>query len=179
AIWTQGERFGTVGAELAGDRFEITTFRAEVYHADSRKPEVTFSDDVATDLSRRDFTINAMALALDEPELVDPMGGLADLAARRLRTPLSPEVSFGDDPLRMLRAARFVATLGFEPDPDLVAAVEQMRGRLQIISAERIREELSKMLLADDPSPGLWLIARTRPAEEFRPELNANERQQD
>jgi len=105
--------------------------------------------------------------------------GLADLAARRLRTPLSPEVSFGDDPLRMLRAARFVATLGLEPDPDLVAAVEQMRGRLQIISAERIREELSKMLLADDPSSGLWLIAKTRLAEEFLPELNAMELEQD
>jgi poly(A) polymerase len=179
AIWTQGERFGTVGAEIGGDRFEITTFRAEVYHADSRKPEVTFSDDIATDLSRRDFTINAMALALDEPELVDPMGGLADLAARRLRTPLSPEVSFGDDPLRMLRAARFVATLGFEPEPELVAAVEEMRGRLQIISAERIREELSKMLLAGDPSPGLWLIAQTRLADEFLPELNAMELEQD
>jgi len=174
AVWTQGARFGTVGAELAGERFEITTFRADVYHADSRKPEVTFSDDIETDLSRRDFTINAMALALDEPDLVDPMGGLADLAARRLRTPLSPDVSFGDDPLRMLRAARFVATLGFEPDPDLLAAVERMRDRLQIISAERIRDELSKMLLADDPSPGLWLVARTH-----LPELNAMELEQD
>jgi len=179
AVWTQGARFGTVGAELAGERFEITTFRADVYHADSRKPEVTFSDDIETDLSRRDFTINAMALALDEPDLVDPMGGLADLAARRLRTPLSPDVSFGDDPLRMLRAARFVATLGFEPDPDLLAAVERMRDRLQIISAERIRDELSKMLLADDPSPGLWLVARTHLAEEFLPELNAMELEQD
>src|SRR5207244_7514229 len=139
--------------------FEIATSHAEIYLDDSRNPKVTFSNNIETDLSRRDFTINAMAIALDEPDLLDPHGGLADLAARRLRTPLAPEISFGDDPLRMLRAARFVATLGLEPEPDLVAAVEQMRGRLQIISAERIREELSKMLLADDPSSGLWLIA--------------------
>lgn len=179
AVWLQGERFGTVGCQKDGERFEITTFRAEIYRADSRKPEVTFSDDVATDLSRRDFTVNAIAIALDDPELVDPGGGLADLAARRLRTPLSPEVSFGDDPLRMLRAARFVATLGFEPDPGLVRAIEQMRDRLRIISAERIRDELSKLLLADDPSAGLWLVARTKLAEEFLPELNAMELEQD
>jgi poly(A) polymerase len=179
AVWLQGERFGTVGAEKRGERFEITTFRAEIYRADSRKPEVTFSDDVNTDLSRRDFTINAIAIALDEPELLDPHDGLSDLAARRLRTPLSPEVSFGDDPLRMLRAARFVATLGFEADADLLNAVEQMRERLQIISAERIRDELSKLLLADDPSAGLWLIARTKLAAEFLPELNAMELEQD
>ena len=179
AVWLQGERFGTVGAQKGEDRFEITTFRAEIYRTDSRKPEVTFSDDIETDLSRRDFTINAIAIALDEPELVDPAGGLDDLAARRLRTPLSPEVSFGDDPLRMLRAARFVATLGFEPDPELVRAIEQMRDRLQIISAERIRDELSKLLVADDPSPGLWLISRTRLADEFLPELNSMELEQD
>jgi poly(A) polymerase len=179
AVWLQGERFGTVGADKGGERFEITTFRAEVYHDDSRKPQVTFSDDVTTDLSRRDFTINAIAIALDEPELLDPHNGLADLAARRLRTPQSPEVSFGDDPLRMLRAARFVATLGFEPDGELLHAVSQMRERLGIISAERIRDELSKLLLADDPSAGLWLIARTKLAVEFLPELNAMELEQD
>jgi len=179
AVWRQGEQFGTVGADKGGDRFEITTFRAEVYRDDSRKPQVTFSDDVMTDLSRRDFTINAIAIALDEPELLDPHDGLVDLAARRLRTPLSPEVSFGDDPLRMLRAARFVATLGFEPDADLLGAVERMGERLGIISAERIRDELSKLLLADDPSAGLWLIARTKLAVEFLPELNAMELEQD
>jgi len=179
AVWLQGEQFGTVGADKHGDRFEITTFRAEVYRDDSRNPQVTFSDNVTTDLSRRDFTINAVAIALDEPELFDPHDGLGDLAARRLRTPLSPEVSFGDDPLRMLRAARFVATLGFEPDADLLHAVGQMRERLRIISAERIRDELSKLLLADDPSAGLWLIARTKLATEFLPELNAMELEQD
>jgi poly(A) polymerase len=179
AVWLQGERFGTVGARKGEDRFEITTFRAEIYRNDSRKPEVTFSDDIDTDLSRRDFTINAIAIALDEPDLVDPHGGLDDLVARRLRTPLSPEISFGDDPLRMLRAARFVATLGFEPAEELVAAIEAMRERLRIISAERIRDELSKLLIADDPSAGLWLISRTRLSDEFLPELNSMELEQD
>ncbi len=179
AVWNQGERFGTIGCEKHDERFEITTFRADVYRPDSRKPEVTFSDAVETDLSRRDFTVNAIAMALDEPEIVDPFGGLADLAARRLRTPLAPEVSFEDDPLRMLRAARFAAQLGFEPDADVVAAMEAMRERLQIISAERIRDELSKMLLADDPSAGLWLISRTGLSDEFLPELNAMKLEQD
>jgi len=179
AVWLQGQRFGTIGCELDGERFEITTFRADVYRPESRKPEVTFSDDIATDLSRRDFTVNAMAIALDDPTLVDPFDGLPDLAARRLRTPLTPEVSFDDDPLRMLRAARFVATLGFEPSPEIVAAIEDMRGRLAIVSAERIRDELSKLVVAEDPSPGLWLIARTRLADEFLPELNAMQLEQD
>ena len=110
-LWLQGARFGTVGAHVDGVPCEVTTYRADVYHPDSRKPEVTFGDDIETDLSRRDFTINAMALALPEPKLVDPFDGTADLAARRLRTPLSPEVSFTDDPLRMLRAARFIVAL--------------------------------------------------------------------
>jgi len=179
AVWLQGQRFGTIGCELDGERFEITTFRADVYRPESRKPEVTFSDDIATDLSRRDFTVNAMAIALDDPTLVDPFDGLPDLAARRLRTPLTPEVSFDDDPLRMLRAARFVATLGFEPSPEIVAAIADMRGRLAIVSAERIRDELSKLVVAEDPSPGLWLIARTRLADEFLPELNAMQLEQD
>ena len=108
-IWTQGERFGTIGLRKGTQVYEITTHRAEVYVPDSRKPEVTFGDDLAVDLSRRDFTINALALRLPDMELFDPFGGLADLAAGRLRTPLDPEISFGDDPLRMLRAARFAA----------------------------------------------------------------------
>jgi poly(A) polymerase len=179
AFWVQGKQFGTIGCEKDGETFEITTFRADVYFPESRKPEVAFSDDIETDLSRRDFTVNAMAIALDDPELVDPYGGLADLAARRLRTPLTPEISFGDDPLRMLRAARFAATLGFGPDEALVAAIVAMRERLEIVSAERIRDELSKLLLADDPTPGLWLIARTRLADEFLPELNRMQLEQD
>jgi poly(A) polymerase len=178
-VWLQGQRFGTVGCAKGEDRFEITTFRADVYRSESRKPEVEYANDVETDLSRRDFTVNAMALALDEPELVDPFGGLADLAARRLRTPMSPEVSFEDDPLRMLRAARFTATLAMRPTPDVVAAITAMRDRLEIVSAERIRDELSKLLVADDPSEGLWLVARTRLADEFLPELNAMQLEQD
>jgi poly(A) polymerase len=179
SVWLQGQRFGTVGCEKHGERFEITTFRADVYRPDSRKPEVTYAADVETDLSRRDFTVNAMALALDDPHLVDPFGGLTDLAARVLRTPLSPEVSFEDDPLRMLRAARFAVTLGFEPAAEVVDAMTRMRERLQIVSAERIRDELSKLLLADDPSTGLWLLATTRLSDEFLPELNAMQLEQD
>jgi poly(A) polymerase len=182
AVWTQGQRFGTIGCAKNGETFEITTFRADVYRPESRKPEVTYADDVETDLSRRDFTVNAMAIELDptlDDPFVDPYNGLVDLAAHRLRTPLSPEVSFGDDPLRMLRAARFVATLGFRPDADMVQAIGAMRERLSIISAERIRDELSKLLLADNPSEGLWLIARTGLADEFLPELNAMQLEQD
>ena len=129
AVWLQGQRFGTIGCEKDGERFEITTFRADVYRPESRKPEVTFSDDIETDLSRRDFTVNAMAIALDDADGTArsssiPSTASTDLAARRLRTPLAPEISFEDDPLRMLRAARFVATLGFEPDAALVDAIE-------------------------------------------------------
>ncbi len=184
AVWLQGRRFGTIGCEKSGDRFEITTFRADIYRPESRKPEVTFSNDVEVDLSRRDFTVNAMAMTLDHPDgtgpqLVDPYDGRIDLVARRLRTPLAPEVSFEDDPLRMLRAARFVATLGFEPDPALVAAIEEMHERLKIVSAERIRDELSKLIVADDPSSGLWLCSRTGLANEFLPELNSMQLEQD
>jgi len=184
AVWLQGQRFGTVGCEKGGERFEITTFRADVYRPESRKPEVEFADDIETDLSRRDFTVNAMAISLDdptgaEPSLVDPFDGLADLAARRLRTPLAPEISFEDDPLRMLRAARFVATIGFEPDPALVDAIEKMHERMKIVSAERVRDELSKLIVADDPSSGLWLSSRTGLSDEFLPYLNAMQLEQD
>jgi poly(A) polymerase len=179
AVWLQGQRFGTLGCRKGDETFEITTFRAEVYRPESRKPTVEYADDIETDLSRRDFTVNAIALALDEPELVDPYGGLADLAARQLRTPMAPEISFEDDPLRMLRAARFTATLQFAPTADVVDAVTRLRDRLEIVSAERIRDELSKLLLADDPSPGLWLIARTGLSDEFLPELNALQLEQD
>jgi poly(A) polymerase len=179
SVWLQGQRFGTIGCAKDGQKFEITTFRADVYRPESRKPEVTFSDEIEIDLSRRDFTVNAMAIALGEPVFVDPYDGLVDLAARRLRTPLSPDISFGDDPLRMLRAARFVTTLGFAPDDEMVRAIEDMHERLSIVSAERVRDELSKLLIAGDPSPGLWLIARTHLADEFLPELNAMQLEQD
>ena len=178
-VWLQGQRFGTVGCEKDGMRMEITTFRAEVYRAESRKPEVVFSDDLETDLSRRDFTVNAMAIRLPEPELIDPFAGAADLAAHKLRTPLAPEVSFVDDPLRMLRAARFIAGFQLEPVPELVAAVRELRHRLDIVSAERIRDELAKLLLIDDPSDGLWFLAETGLSDAFLPELNAMRLEQD
>jgi poly(A) polymerase len=178
-VWLQGQRFGTVGCEKDGIPFEITTFRAEVYRPESRKPEVVFADDIETDLSRRDFTINAMALHLPDPELVDPFDGAADLAAKRLRTPLEPEVSFLDDPLRMMRAARFLAAFELEPAPELVTVVEALRGRLEIVSAERIRDELTKLLLVPDPSAGLWFLCRTGLSDEFLPELNAMLLEQD
>jgi len=171
AVWLQGKRFGTVGLSHDGQAFEITTHRAEVYVPESRKPEVSFGDSVEVDLSRRDFTVNAMALRLPDLELVDPYDGLADLAARRLRTPLSAEISFGDDPLRMLRAARFVAGFGLEPVPEIPAAIKAMHDRLSIVSAERIRDELDKLVSVEQPSPGLWFIVETGLAGEFLPEL--------
>jgi poly(A) polymerase len=179
AVWNQGQAFGTIGAKRGDVVFEITTHRAEAYRSDSREPEVTFSDDVAVDLSRRDFTVNAMALRLPDLELIDPYGGVDDLAAGRLRTPLAPDESFSDDPLRMLRAARFIAGYGLQPEPGLVEAVERLRGRLAIVSAERIRDELSKLMVVDDPSPGLWFVADTELSEEFLPELRAMRVEQD
>ncbi|HLM97295.1 MAG TPA: CCA tRNA nucleotidyltransferase [Acidimicrobiales bacterium] len=171
ALWLQGKRFGTIGLRKGDRVFEITTHRAEVYVPDSRKPEVSFGDSVEVDLSRRDFTVNAMALRLPDLELVDPFDGLADLAAHRLRTPLSAEASFADDPLRMLRAARFVAGFGLEPVPEIPAAVHAMHDRLSIVSVERIRDELDKLLVVDKPSPGLWFVVETGLADEFLPEL--------
>ena len=181
AIWTQGERFGTIGAKKDGRTYEITTHRAEAYTDVSRKPHVDFADEIETDLSRRDFTINSMALELTSatPNLVDPFGGAVDLATRTLRTPLSPEVSFSDDPLRMLRAARFIARYQLQPDPDLVAAVTTMHGRLEIVSAERIRDELDKLITVDHPSAGLWFAIETGLADEFLPELPSMRLEQD
>ena len=171
AVWLQGKRFGTIGALKDERPYEITTHRADVYTPDSRKPEVAYSDKVEADLARRDFTVNAMALSLPGSDLIDPHGGIADLAALRLRTPLSPEESFADDPLRMLRAARFIAGYDLEPDPDLVEAVKAMHGRLSIVSAERIRDELDKLLVVPVPGPGLWFLVNTGLAGEFLPEL--------
>ncbi len=181
AIWTQGERFGTIGAKKDGRTYEITTHRAEVYNDDSRKPDVEFADQIETDLSRRDFTINAMALELTSPtpNLVDPFGGAQDLVTRTLRTPLSPEVSFSDDPLRMLRAARFIARYQLEPVPELTEAVKTMHGRMQIVSAERIRDELDKLITVDHPSAGLWFAIKAGLADEFLPELPAMQLEQD
>ena len=178
-IWTQGAKFGTIGCQAAGRRYEITTHRAEVYRSDSRKPDVTFDDDIDQDLSRRDFTVNAVALRLPDFELIDPFNGLGDLASGVLRTPLGPDVSFGDDPLRMLRAARFIAGYGLQPEPDLVEAVRAGHQRLSIVSAERIRGELDRLVMVDKPSIGLWFVVETGLAEEFLPELPALALEQD
>ena len=144
-----------------GRVFEITTFREEVYAEENRKPAVTFGKDVETDLSRRDFTINAMAIRLPEGEFVDPFGGVKDLAAKCLDTPLDPEVAFSDDPLRMVRAARFVSQLEVVPSPRVVDAISRMHGRMSIVSAERISDELARLLLGVRPSLGLELIVET------------------
>ena len=181
AIWTQGEKFGTIGAKKGDRIYEITTHRAEVYADDSRKPEVTFAGQIDADLSRRDFTVNAMALELtsDSPTLVDPFGGAVDLATKTLRTPLAPEVSFSDDPLRMLRAARFIAGYHLQPVPELVEAVRSMHSRLSIVSAERIRDELDKLMVVDHPSEGLMFLVDNGVAGEFLPELPAMRLEQD
>lgn len=181
ALWTQGERFGTIGAKKNGRIYEITTHRAEAYSPDSRKPDVAFADAIDADLSRRDFTVNAMALELTgaEPALIDPYNGAADLIARVLRTPLSPEESFSDDPLRMLRAARFIAALNLTPDPDLVAAVKNMADRLEIVSRERVQAELDRLIVLDHPTAGLWFLVDTGLATHFFPELPAMSLEQD
>jgi len=179
ALWSQGEKFGTIGLKRHGRTFEITTHRADAYRPDSRKPEVRFAEAVDADLSRRDFTVNAMALSLPDPALIDPFEGAADLAAGRLRTPRSPQESFTDDPLRMLRAARFIAGYQLKPDTDLVEAVEAMAERLEIVSAERIRDELDRLVTVPDPSAGLWFLAGTGLADHFLPELNAMRLEQD
>lgn len=175
ALWTQGERFGTIGAKFGERVYEITTFRAESYTDDSRKPHVTYADDIETDLGRRDFTINAMALELTgggTPTLVDPHGGAVDLLQKVLRTPLGPDISFSDDPLRMLRAARFIARFQLEPTEQLLAAVAAMATRLEIVSAERIRDEFDKLITVDHPAGGLWFLYDTGLADQFLPELS-------
>ena len=193
ALWDQGRRFGTIGARKDGRDYEITTHRAEAYSPDSRKPDVAFADAVDADLARRDFTVNAMALELTRAataardtatagataELIDPFGGLDDLVGYRLRTPLSPEESFTDDPLRMLRAARFIAGYGLLPEPELVDAVRRLRGRLEIVSPERVRGELDKLMVVEDPSDGLWFLVNTGLSDEFLPELSGLSLEQD
>jgi poly(A) polymerase len=206
AIWTQGEKFGTIGANKVNPEtgetrpYEITTFRAEAYTDESRKPHVVFADEIEADLSRRDFTVNAMALELTAavdgasgasgtaaasgngsvmPTLVDPFNGAVDLATKTLRTPLGPEVSFSDDPLRMLRAARFIARYQLRPTDELVAAVKAMSTRLEIVSAERIRDELDKLMVVDHPTAGLWFLIENGLADEFLPELPAMQLEHD
>jgi poly(A) polymerase len=173
AHWSIGKAFGTIGARRGDLVVEVTTYRSDVYDGATRKPEVTFGDCLDGDLARRDFTVNAMAVSLPDLTFVDPHGGLTDLVARRLRTPAAPEVSFGDDPLRMMRAARFAAQLGFEVAADVVAAMRAMADRLDIVAAERCRVELEKTLLAAQPQLGLRLLVDTGLADRILPELPA------
>jgi poly(A) polymerase len=173
AVWDVGRAFGTIGARRGEEILEITTYRSEAYDRTSRKPDVVYGDTLADDLVRRDFTVNAMALALPSAEFIDPYGGLSDLASRRLRTPGTPEQSFSDDPLRMMRAARFAAQLGFEVAPEVVTAMREMAQRLSIVSAERVRDELTKLLLSDGPRVGLTLLVETGLADVVLPELPA------
>lgn len=173
AMWDVGREFGTVGLRKGGHQLEITTYRSDAYDADSRKPEVTFGDTLEGDLSRRDFAVNAMAILLPSRDFVDLFGGLADLDDRLLRTPVTPELSFSDDPLRMMRAARFVAQLGFRAVPEVVAAMTEMTARLEIVSAERVRDELDKLLIGEHPVDGLRLLVDTGLAGVMLPELPA------
>ena len=177
--YLMGVRFGTVGATKGGERVEVTTFRQEIYAEEHRKPAVTFGKDIETDLSRRDFTINAMAVKLPEGTFVDPFGGVRDLRERTLDTPLDPATAFSDDPLRMLRAARFVSQLEVEPSARVTASIASMRERLEIVSSERIRDELDKLLIGARPARGLSLLVDTGLAEEFMPELPALRLEQD
>ena len=177
AVWTIGKEFGTIGCRVVEQQttwvIEVTTFRSDAYSAGSRKPAVVFGDTLNGDLVRRDFTVNAMAVSLPDRRFCDPYGGLADLAAEVLRTPGTPEQSFGDDPLRMLRAARFSAQLQFRPAPEVVAAMTAMADRIGIVSAERVRDELAKLLLTDRPRVGLELLVATGLADRVLPELPA------
>jgi poly(A) polymerase len=171
ATWETGIAFGTIGAQRDGYRLEITTYRSEAYLPESRKPEVSYGESLEEDLSRRDFTVNAMALSVPQPALVDPFGGLGDLARRILRTPGRPEDAFTDDPLRILRAARFAAQLDFAVDPVVVDAMRTTAGRLQIVSRERIQVELSKLLCAPAPRRGIELLVDTGVMDHVLPEV--------
>ncbi len=181
ALWESGAAFGTIatkkrvkrGAEYEEVIVEVTTYRSDVYSDGSRKPEVAFGDSLEGDLHRRDFTVNAMALELTTPtpEFADPFGGLADLSSKLLRTPAAPELSFSDDPLRMLRAARFAAQLDFTIDEAALRAIAKMKERLSIISAERIREEFVKLLMSDAPRRGLTILTESGLADFIIPEL--------
>ena len=172
-IWDVGIKFGTIGAKKSEITFEVTTYRADSYEADSRKPEVNFGDNIEGDLLRRDFTVNAMAIELttEQPEFIDPHNGVTDLLRKVLRTPTKPEVSFSDDPLRMLRAARFAAQLNFAIEDDVLQAMKEMADRLSIISAERIRDEFVKTLLSDNPRIGITILVDTGLCEKFLPEI--------
>lgn len=177
-VWDVGRAFGTIGGlHRAADgtvyQVEVTTYRADAYEPETRKPVVAFGDDLAEDLARRDFALNAMALRLPALEFLDPHDGLPDLAEGVLRTPQAPEVSFSDDPLRMMRAARFASQLGVRPAPEVAEAMSAMAGRIEIVSAERVRDELNKLLLGDDPRAGLTVLVESGLAQHVLPEVPA------
>lgn len=179
AHWDIGREFGTIGARIDGEQVEITTYRADTYDGQSRKPVVAFGDSIEGDLHRRDFTVNALALSLPKLELVDPTGGFQDLIDGVLRTPIEPEVSFGDDPLRMLRAVRFTSQLGFHLDGDSFAAIQELTERIRDISAERVRDEFIKLMATDSPRAGIELMVETGLAEIILPELPALQLERD
>jgi poly(A) polymerase len=172
-VWDTGIEFGTVAAKRGETTVEVTTYRSDSYTQESRKPEVNFGTSIEGDLSRRDFTVNSMALELTgaTPQFIDPFGGLVDLAKKTLRTPGKPEDSFSDDPLRMLRAARFASQLNFEISPDVIEAMKAMTDRLAIISAERIRDEMTKLLMSHNPRIGITILVDTGLAATFIPEI--------
>lgn len=172
-VWDTGIEYGTVAGKRGDTTVEVTTYRTESYDPESRKPEVKYGDSIEGDLSRRDFTVNSMALELTTktPEFIDPFNGLADLAKRILRTPSKAENSFSDDPLRMMRAARFASQLGFEISPEVLQAMKDMAGRISIISAERVRDEFTKILMSDNPRTGITILVETGLAEIVLPEI--------
>jgi poly(A) polymerase len=172
-IWDVGIKFGTVGAKKNDFSLEITTYRSEVYNPSSRKPEVNFGNSLLEDLTRRDFTINAIALKLPEFEIVDPHNGVNDLINQKLSAPIDPEILFSEDPLRMLRAARFISKLDLVVDKNIIEAVEKLKSRLSVVSRERISDEFNKLLLLESPRKGLEFLVQTKLAEEFLPELPA------
>lgn len=172
-VWDVGIAFGTVGARRKDFHVEITTYRSEIYNEESRKPEVTFGTSLDDDLIRRDFTINAMAVKLPEVVFVDPFGGVEDLFKRVIRTPREPELSFSDDPLRMMRAARFASQLGFTPVVDVLLAATEMSERINIVSAERVRDEFTKLIMGENPILGLEILEGTKLAQHVIPELPA------
>ena len=172
-VWETGIAFGTVAGKRGDTTVEVTTYRSEQYDPDSRKPEVEYGKEILGDLARRDFTVNSMALELtgQEPEFIDPFNGLADLAKKVLRTPGKPSDSFNDDPLRMMRAARFASQLDFEIDTDVVSSIKDLSARIAIVSAERVRDELTKILMSPNPRKGITILVDTGLAEIFIPEI--------
>ena len=173
SIWETGREFGTIAAQFGDVTVEITTYRSEKYETQSRNPEVNFGDNIEGDLLRRDFTVNAMALELTTtpPTFIDNFDGVNDLVRKVLRTPGTPENSFSDDPLRMMRAARFASQLGFEVDPTVIAAIKEMAGRIEIISAERVRDEFVKLIMSENPRIGIALLVDTGLADYVLPEI--------